>query len=370
MTPLADTLQASGEIDPTWHNTFAAIDRAAFLPDRIWLPDADGRYRPIDRTQHPDTWHTAAQADEPVVTHLDTSTGTQIPTSSASKPTVVARMLAALDPQPGHRILEAGTGAGYNTALLAHRCGDHRVVSVEYDPRLADAARHALQAAGHSPLIVTGDAADGHPDRAPYDRIIVTYALPAIPPPLLRQLAPDGILVTPYGTGLYNGVLLRLTATGHGAASGPVIDDTAFMWDRATPIQRDVMAIVHTHPGGTTSRTHLDPRAVLGDRDAAFNAGIHHPGIRYNIGRPDNDSGEFTLWLAHPATNSWAAVDYEPGTAEFDVEQHGPRHLWNEIADAHHWWTNNDSPPRTRYGLTATPHSHHFWLDTSRNVIQ
>ncbi|MBR7678952.1 methyltransferase domain-containing protein, partial [Streptomyces daliensis] len=173
MTPLADTLQASGEIDPTWHNTFAAIDRAAFLPDRIWLPDADGRYRPIDRTQHPDTWHTAAQADEPVVTHLDTSTGTQIPTSSASKPTVVARMLAALDPQPGHRILEAGTGAGYNTALLAHRCGDHRVVSVEYDPRLADAARHALQAAGHSPLIVTGDAADGHPDRAPYDRIIV-----------------------------------------------------------------------------------------------------------------------------------------------------------------------------------------------------
>ncbi|MBR7677300.1 protein-L-isoaspartate(D-aspartate) O-methyltransferase, partial [Streptomyces daliensis] len=137
-----------------------------------------------------------------------------------------------------------------------------------------------------------------------------------------------------------------------------------------TPIQRDVMAIVHTHPGGTTSRTHLDPRAVLGDRDAAFNAGIHHPGIRYNIGRPDNDSGEFTLWLAHPATNSWAAVDYEPGTAEFDVEQHGPRHLWNEIADAHHWWTNNDSPPRTRYGLTATPHSHHFWLDTSRNVIQ
>lgn len=367
---LAATLQASGEIDPTWRTAFAAVDRAAFLPDRIWLPDTDHGYRPIDRAADPDTWHAAARADEPVVTQVDTTTGQPVPTSSASMPTMVARMLTALDPQPGDTVLEAGTGTGYNAALLAHRCGDHHVVTVEYDPGVADTARAALKAAGHSPLVVTGDAAEGHPDRAPYQRIIVTYALPAIPAPLLRQLAPGGILVTPFGTGLYNGVLLRLTATGHGTVSGPVIDDTAFMWDRTATIHRDVMAIVHAHPGGDPSRTGLDPRAVLGDSDAAFNAGIHHPDVRYSVGHAPDDSGEFTLWLAHPRTGSWASVDYEPGTTEYDVEQHGPHHLWNEIADAHQWWTSHGSPARTRYGLTASPHGQHIWLDTPDNRVR
>jgi protein-L-isoaspartate O-methyltransferase len=76
---------------------------------------------------------------------------------------VVAEMLAALEAEPGMRVLEVGTGTGYNAALLAHRLGIGNVVSVEVDPVVAEHARQALAAAGFSGVtVVTGDGAEGY----------------------------------------------------------------------------------------------------------------------------------------------------------------------------------------------------------------
>jgi protein-L-isoaspartate(D-aspartate) O-methyltransferase len=126
-----------------------------------------------------------------------------------SAPSVVARMTELLDPEPGMRVLEVGTGSGYQAAVLAEivaptgapRSGWGHVWSIERIPELAEWARRNLEAAGYSDrvTVIVGDGSKGYPPAAPYDRIIVTAAAPEIPPPLLEQLAPSGRLVAPVG---------------------------------------------------------------------------------------------------------------------------------------------------------------------------
>ncbi|MCZ9339668.1 methyltransferase domain-containing protein, partial [Streptomyces sp. TRM76130] len=102
--------------------------------------------------------------------------------SSSSQPSLMALMLAELRVADGDRVLEIGAGTGYNAALLCHRLGDDGLVTtVDLDPEITDSARRHLDAAGYHPAVVTGDGARGVPGRAPYDRIIATCALPAVP---------------------------------------------------------------------------------------------------------------------------------------------------------------------------------------------
>ncbi|MEU8192484.1 methyltransferase, FxLD system [Microbispora amethystogenes] len=131
-----------------------------------------------------------------VVTHRDES-GRAI--SSASDPGVVAAMLEQLDARPGHRILEIGAGTGYNAALLAELAGPAgQVTTVDIGADIAAGARRALGAAGYDRVrAVHGDGEAGHPERAPYDRIIVTAGAWDVPPAWREQLAPNGRLVVP-----------------------------------------------------------------------------------------------------------------------------------------------------------------------------
>jgi protein-L-isoaspartate(D-aspartate) O-methyltransferase len=119
--------------------------------------------------------------------------------SAASQPSVVALMLEQLGALPGHRILEIGAGTGYNAALLAHLVGPSgQVTTVDIDADLVDRARQHLRAAGaDNAVAVMADGALGHPDGAPYDRIIATVGAADIPPAWLAQLAPGGRLLVP-----------------------------------------------------------------------------------------------------------------------------------------------------------------------------
>ncbi len=116
-----------------------------------------------------------------------------------SQPYVVALMTAALGPRPTDRILEIGTGSGYQTAVLAELAG--AVVSIERHAALATAAAALLDALGYRNVAVhIGDGTVGWPDSAPYDAIIVTAAAPKVPVSLLDQLSPEGgRLVIPVG---------------------------------------------------------------------------------------------------------------------------------------------------------------------------
>jgi protein-L-isoaspartate(D-aspartate) O-methyltransferase len=115
-----------------------------------------------------------------------------------SQPTVVAMMTEALAVQPHQRVLEIGTGSGYQTAVLAELARE--VVSVERKPELAEHARRILAYLGYrNARVEVGDGSLGWPDAAPYDSILVTAASPAVPVHLLEQLASGGRLVLPVG---------------------------------------------------------------------------------------------------------------------------------------------------------------------------
>ncbi|MFF0659232.1 methyltransferase, FxLD system [Micromonospora tulbaghiae] len=137
-----------------------------------------------------------AYADGPVYTKTD-GRGTSI--SAASQPRIVAMMLEQLNAQPGHRVMEAGAGTGYNAALLAAIVGTSgRVVTIDVDDDLVTGARdHLAAAAATNVEVVHGDGALGHPEGAPYDRIIATVGAWETPTAWLKQLAPGGRLVVP-----------------------------------------------------------------------------------------------------------------------------------------------------------------------------
>jgi protein-L-isoaspartate(D-aspartate) O-methyltransferase len=116
-----------------------------------------------------------------------------------SQPYIVALMTAALAPRPGERILEVGTGSGYQTAVLAETGA--AVYTIERHAGLAQAARAVLEALGYDAVRYRiGDGTLGWPEEAPFAGIIVTAAAPELPETLSRQLAPEGRLVVPIGS--------------------------------------------------------------------------------------------------------------------------------------------------------------------------
>lgn len=125
----------------------------------------------------------------------------------------VARMTEALQLAPGCRVLEVGTGSGYQAAVLA--ATGARLVSVELDSVLAAEARERLRALGYTVEVHQGDGRLGWPDRAPYDAILVGGAVRTVPPALLDQLADGGRLVTAVGAeGAQELVVMERADTG------------------------------------------------------------------------------------------------------------------------------------------------------------
>jgi protein-L-isoaspartate(D-aspartate) O-methyltransferase len=130
-----------------------------------------------------------------------------------SQPYIVAFMTQALDIAPGHRVLEIGTGSGYQAAVLGALAKE--VYTIEIVPPLAERARDTLTALGHRNIQVrTGNGYLGWPEHAPYDRIIVTAAPDEVPAALLEQLKVGGLIAIPVGTVTQELRILRRTATG------------------------------------------------------------------------------------------------------------------------------------------------------------
>jgi protein-L-isoaspartate(D-aspartate) O-methyltransferase len=132
-----------------------------------------------------------------------------------SQPYVVAYMTEQLQVRPNHRVLEVGTGSGYQAAVLSRLARE--VVTLERYRTLANSARARLRTLNYTNVeVLLGDGFGGEPMRAPYDRIIVTAAAESIPPALIAQLAEDGIMVLPLGPHDGGQELIKLTKTGQG----------------------------------------------------------------------------------------------------------------------------------------------------------
>jgi protein-L-isoaspartate(D-aspartate) O-methyltransferase len=114
-----------------------------------------------------------------------------------SQPFIVAFMTEQIDPAPGMKVLEIGTGSGYQAAILAHLGA--QVYSIEIIPELAERAEKDLRRLGYRVMIKAGDGYRGWPEHAPFDRIIVTCAPDHVPQPLIDQLKDGGKMIIPVG---------------------------------------------------------------------------------------------------------------------------------------------------------------------------
>jgi protein-L-isoaspartate(D-aspartate) O-methyltransferase len=132
-----------------------------------------------------------------------------------SQPTVVALMSQALEAGPRMKVLEVGTGSGYQGAILAQLC--RRVYTIErHKPLLDEAEARFKKLRLHNITTRLGDGWLGWPEQAPFDRVIVTAAPPTVPQTLLDQLAPGGIIVLPLGSEKRSQRLVRIRKTDSG----------------------------------------------------------------------------------------------------------------------------------------------------------
>jgi protein-L-isoaspartate(D-aspartate) O-methyltransferase len=139
-----------------------------------------------------------------------------------SQPYVVAYMTEQLAVRSGHRVLEIGTGSGYQAAILSRLAAE--VVTIERFRTLAEAARARLETLGYRNVEVRlGDGLAGAPDRAPFDRIIVTAACETVPQALVDELASGGMMVLPLGPHASPQTLVRLTKSADGVRQEELI---------------------------------------------------------------------------------------------------------------------------------------------------
>ena len=132
-----------------------------------------------------------------------------------SQPYLVARMTELLEPKAAHRILEIGTGSGYQAAVLSPLVA--QVYTIEIIEPLGNAARQRLSALGYKNVEVrVGDGYYGWPEHAPFDGIIVTAAAEHVPPPLIEQLKPGGRMVIPVGNPFQPQMLVLVTKGSKG----------------------------------------------------------------------------------------------------------------------------------------------------------
>jgi protein-L-isoaspartate O-methyltransferase len=356
-----------------WHGELAAVARERFVPDTIWLDTGSG-YAPLRRLEDPVAWRAHVAANEPIVTQVDdggTAPGVLgiVPSSSTSQPSVVALMLAAADLRRGNRILEIGTGTGWNTALLCERLGESAVVSVEIDPLVADTAANALADNGYRPALVVADGAFGHVDGAPYDRVLATVAvIGPVPYPWIAQTKPGGLVVTPWGSEFCNGALLRLHVDAEGIGIGRFHQTLAFIRLRGQRRTGDVPEVNGVATTSSLSRQQI--HQAISIRAGAFAIGLRvpHCGLRIANRLLDGDDVEHVVHLDDPGTGSWARVVVGP-RRPFPVHQAGGRRLWAEVEAAYTWWRRAGRPHANRFGLTVTPAGQTVWLDSPANPL-
>jgi protein-L-isoaspartate O-methyltransferase len=294
------------------------VPRHLFIPDVIWREVGSGDLVSVSRSDDPDRWCALVEGNDSVITQVDDGHPARpgaagwMPTSSVSMPKMVAVMLTHLDAQPGHRVLEIGTGTGWNAALLAHLLGAEQVSTVEIHPGLATHAREALCDAGFGGVVViTADGAFGYPHSAPYDQ-------QRIPRARLRDIL------------------------------GPAPERAAL----------------------PTTWTDIHPNRVAGRFEARLAIGLRVPECKFIYSPYDVDDDEQqrrgAVWFFDPWSRSWASLTHltpDASDDHFAIQQQGPRQLWDEIEAAYQWWIDAGRPGVDQWRFTVTPEGQRIELD-------
>lgn len=341
--------------DPRWISAFAQVPREHFVP-RFLIRSADGT-REARRDQDHAGWLRLAYTDEP----LTISASGPYPTSSSSQPSLMAAMLQSLRCTGSERVLEIGTGTGYNVALLCHALADHQVASIDIDPRLVTAARAALAALGYKPHLACGDGEAGYPQAAPFDRIIATCAVTRVPGAWINQTRPGGLILVNLYRQLGGGALALLTAGPDGQASGHFEPYQAGFMPTRNLSRTPAADLIpdHDRAAAVPPRSTTVTAGMLRDDTFAMLAALRADAQQVTL-LPEDRPEEF--WLVS-RDGSWACQT-TGRHANPIVRQDGPVKLWDQIESAHATWTALGRPARHTFGLTVTTTGQHItWHD-------
>ncbi len=363
---LAEKFTAEGILrSPQWRAVFLRTWRHPYIPS--YYPELGAPcLLSIDPGRRAD-WLAAVYSDQTLITkvaqmpHSRTLRPGSYPmfTSSSTLPSLVLTMLDALEVTDGCRVLEIGTGSGYNAALLCERLGSEQVTSVDIDPELVDLARERLAANGYTPTLAAVDGADGYPAGAPYDRIIATCSVPAVPPAWLTQAAPGGMIMVDV-RGNIGGTVVRLAADGAGTATGHFLPGYgSFMPLRHTVDFPPPGPLWESDDEPVMSVSKVDPTQLQYNGEFGFVTQWHLPNVTWN---PATEDGKAGVHLRAP-DGSRASVHGAKTDGGFPVSQVGPRRLWDQVEEAHGFWEQAGRPSSERFGITATSTEQYVWYD-------
>lgn len=355
---LVEALKQEGMITtPAIESAFLAVPRHCFL-DAFYLREqtAPVRWKLIEsRALSTQEWCQLVYADAPLITRLNEIGN---PTSSSSAPAIMACMLEVAALAPGQRVLEIGTGTGYNAALLAHLVGDPTLVTtIELEDDLMRLARERLaRVVSPGVQVIAGDGFLGYAPNAPYDRILATASTQTIPLAWLDQLREGGIIVLHLQGHLAGGCLVCFQKQGPGrSGTGLLITGSDFMQLR-TPSSSSFLApqlLAHLlHRPLTCSyvltSALFDP-TLLWNNDLAFFLQTLFPTLCLNSiskGREDPpricllDESTRTLLVFSPL-----------GEKQWQLEIRGNVPVWERALAAYHQWLDLGRPGATAYRL-------------------
>lgn len=360
---LVDHLVTTGAIRSTrWRDAFTAVPRHLFLARFARFDHATSNREHIDGTDpsQRERWLDVVYSDDALSTQHDAA-GTA--TSSSTQPTVMAFMLEALNVHNGSRVLEVGTGTGYNSALLCHRLGDALVTSVDIDSGLVDQARAALAELGYHPTLAAADGLAGYAPRAPYDRIIGTCSTHRVPTAWVQQTTPGGVIVANIGFGV-----VPLHVADDKSATGRFLTDVAaFIEARPADSTTGPISIneaIDLAYGIGDERHPTDLPDGIDDEEFWFAFQVTRPGLFWFEVRESDDDNARARFLVDPKSRSWYRARTELPDGGTVVHQAGRRRLWDEMEAAHAWWTAAGRPAHDRLGLTVEPDGRHvLWVD-------
>jgi methyltransferase of ATP-grasp peptide maturase system len=282
-------------------------------------------------------------------------------TSSSTLPSLMLTMLELLDVAGGHRVLEIGTGTGYNAALLCERLGSSPVTSVDIDPELIDLGRERLADNGYAPTLAVADGAGGYSAGAPYDRIISTCAVARVPSAWLTQAAPGAVILTDVH-GPLGGTLARLTVDDRGTATGRFVPfGTGFM-NMRHDVEPEVAHWPRIAHAEQRSWTTIDPNPIM--QEGIFGFILQWLVPRTTRGPATDADGQPVVFLLD-RDGSRAEVATCPSSEGYLVRQYGERRLWDEVERANDFWESAGRPTYEQFGITATTQQQYVWHGNS-----
>ncbi|QKW10979.1 methyltransferase domain-containing protein [Streptomyces sp. NA04227] len=360
MAALADELKRAGAIRSTpWARAFATIPRHVFVP--TWFAQETNEqgitvWRQQRATKSPEHL-AAAYRDDTLVTALDPKTAEQvddtawtgIPTSSSTLPSLMAGMLEDLDVKSGHRVLEIGTGTGYNAALLCARLGDRLVHSVDIDPALVEAAQDRLAQLVYMPRLVVGDGRLGNPAEDKFDRIIATCSVPAtdLPTAWIEQTVTGGLIVADLVLGIEGGIV-RLTVDDDHRATGRFTATAGrFMAARGDAQTYPTANRAPLAPEASSRQTTLTAADFRAHYPLRLLVSAHLPGTELVYHVEDTT----TSVQLQRTDGSWARIPLT-GDHTSTVTYGGDPELWQRAEAAWQWWNEHGRPTHGTFGYT------------------